>query len=100
MSIPQMITTAVRVVIIPSISPGDVVLTYRRRETDDEHASVTKRCLVDAINNRSGRDSCFFVRSDSGNSGVYFDARALVIEAHSSTAVDSSPPTTVEQPAS
>ena len=72
-----MITTTVRVVIIPSISPGDVVLTYRR-ETDDEHVSVTKRCLVDAINNRSGRDSCFFVRSDSGNSGVYLDARALV----------------------
>ena len=72
-----MITTTVRVVIIPSISPGDVVLTYRR-ETDNEHVSVTKRCLVDAINNRSGRDSCFFVRSDSGNSGVYLDARALV----------------------
>jgi len=75
-----MVTTTVRVVIIPSISPGDVVLTYRR-DADEEHVSVTKRCLVGAVNNassRPGRDNLFFVRSDSGNSGVYLDARALI----------------------
>ena len=72
-----MVATTVRFAIVPSISPGDVVLTYRR-ETDDELVSVTKRCLVDAINNRLGRDTSFFVRSESGYSGVYLDARALV----------------------
>lgn len=70
-----MATTTVRVVLVPSISLGDVVLTYRR-ETDRERVSVTKRCLVDFIN-RPGRE-CVFVRSDSGCSGVYLDARALL----------------------
>ena len=71
-----MATTTVRVVLVPSISPGDVVLAYRR-ESDEEQVSVTKRCLLDAINS-SGRDKRFFVRSKSGFSGVYLDARALV----------------------
>jgi len=72
-----MATITVQVVLAPSISPGDVVLTYRR-ETDEERVSVTKRCLVDAANRPGGDSGGVFVRSDSGHSGVYLDARALV----------------------
>ena len=73
------------------------MLTYRR-DADEEHVSVTKRCLVGAVNNassRPGRDNLFFVRSDSGNSGVYLDARALIRGSLSNFTPDDSGPTGV-----
>ena len=72
-----MATISVRIVLASSISPGDVVLSYRRK-TDEERVSVTKRCLVDAANRLGGDSGGVFVRSDSGYSGIYLDARALV----------------------